>query len=538
MFFLKLFVFSSVLVCVFPLDPSVVSVKTSIGEVLGRRGDHFTTFLGLPYGDVDDNDPLGPATPHPDFETPFEAFSDLALCPQFVDGEATGTVHCLQLNVYTPNHVTAGDKLPVMVYIHGGAFVEGNSRLSTFSPKFLIRHDVIVVAIHYRLGAFGFICPRRKEYRNQGLKDQFLALKWVKRVIKDFGGDNGNVTLIGHSAGSISADLLLLNTEGLFNKVILQSGNAATPTFIEDNSQPTENIQSNVVNMMDREFKDLVSNMNISYILESTSNVTFRVCFDELVKKTPDSDLEGFKIMLGTTWEEGLFLYPNAVEDRNFTENFNYSIILKNTFPNIDDRGNEIVKNFYLQNGVVDFSSDYIFNYPSERSVRYYLRNNAVVYRYIFNYDGGRNYMKVMKNITIRGTTHADELGYLFDMSMFDTNISDADQLMIDRMTSLWTNFAKYGDPTPSPSPVLPVRWSPTTADQGSYLDLDAALSLRSGGPFERVASFWDLFYHHYAKFYKGIDLHDLHDFDMENGSVMISISYYCIFLLMFKFFM
>ncbi|XP_026747787.1 acetylcholinesterase 1-like [Trichoplusia ni] len=235
MLFLNLFALSSVIVCVCPLEPSAVSVKTSIGEVLGRRGDHFTTFLGLPYGDVDDNDPLGPATPHPDFKTPFEAFSDLALCPQFVDGEATGTVHCLQLNVYTPNHVTAGDKLPVMVYIHGGAFVEGNSRLSTFSPKFLIRHDVIVVAFHYRLGKYGFPkqFPGRKENRNQGLKDQFLALKWVKRVIKDFGGDDENVTLFGHSAGSISSDMLLLYTQGLFHKVILQSGNAAFPGLIE-----------------------------------------------------------------------------------------------------------------------------------------------------------------------------------------------------------------------------------------------------------------------------------------------------------------
>ncbi|CAD0193825.1 unnamed protein product [Chrysodeixis includens] len=374
--------------------------------VLGgnRTHDLRHSSQGIPYGDVADNDPLGPATPPPNFETPFEAFTDLELCPQLIDGELTGSLRCLQLNIYTPNDVTSGDKLPVMVYLHGGAFVGGEFTLSHFSPKFLVRHNVILVALHYRVGPYGFQCHNTTENRNQGLKDQILALKWVKKTIEYFGGNNQSITLFGESAGAVSADIHLLYSEGLFDKAIIQSGHAVSPNSIEDVDADT-------------------------------------YTFDE-----------------------------HNVEDK-------VSI----------DRKNK----------------------PKERSLRYYLKRNAVVYRYFFDYDGGRNFIKVAKNITSSGAAHGDDLGYLFDISnTFNPEITEADQLMIDRMTLLWTNFARYGDPTPESNELLPVKWLPTNVKE-NYFDISSA-TLHFGTPFKQPLSFWDYFYHKYAKNYRGINLHDI----------------------------
>ena len=140
---------------------------------------------------------------------------------------------CLYLNVWTPN--PRHGRRPVMVWIHGGAFVMGAGSQLLYDGQVLARRgDVVVVTINYRLGAFGFLHLDEltegalPATGNEGLLDQIAALEWVHDNIDAFGGDPHNVTIFGESAGSISVATLLgtPRAQGLFHRAILQSGSA------------------------------------------------------------------------------------------------------------------------------------------------------------------------------------------------------------------------------------------------------------------------------------------------------------------------
>jgi len=116
-----------------------------------------------------------------------------------------------------------------MVWIYGGGFIRGSADQKKYGPDYLIAEDVILVSFNYRVGAFGFLMiddPKYKISGNAGLKDQCLALKWIKANIERFGGDSQNITLFGQSAGSVSVNYHMVSpmSEGLFHKAILMSG--------------------------------------------------------------------------------------------------------------------------------------------------------------------------------------------------------------------------------------------------------------------------------------------------------------------------
>ena len=138
---------------------------------------------------------------------------------------------CLYLNVWTPAK-SQKEKLPVMVLIHGGAFVRGAGSLPLYNGSALARKGVIVVTLNYRLGSLGFLShPKLAEESpnntsgNYGLLDQLAALKWVQDNIEAFGGDPANVTVFGESAGAVSIISLLASpqSEGLYSQAIVES---------------------------------------------------------------------------------------------------------------------------------------------------------------------------------------------------------------------------------------------------------------------------------------------------------------------------
>lgn len=132
---------------------------------------------------------------------------------------------CLFLNIYTPKNAKNGDKCPVLLYIHGGAFSGGRAHEKHFRDPVWTDHGVIGVTIHYRLGPFGFLCLPDVP-GNYGLYDQMTAIKWVKDNISAFGGDPENITIMGQSAGAVAVQQLCrsLLTEGLFQRAVMSSG--------------------------------------------------------------------------------------------------------------------------------------------------------------------------------------------------------------------------------------------------------------------------------------------------------------------------
>ena len=141
---------------------------------------------------------------------------------------------CLFLNIWTPAK-SSSDKLPVLVYIHGGAFNEGSGSILVYDGEELAKKGIIVVTINYRLGVLGFLAHPEltKESPNNasgnyGLLDQVAALKWIKTNIAAFGGDPGRVTIDGQSAGASSVNLLVASplAKGLFTGAIAESGSS------------------------------------------------------------------------------------------------------------------------------------------------------------------------------------------------------------------------------------------------------------------------------------------------------------------------
>lgn len=158
---------------------------------------------------------------------------------EFREGEAyTYSEDCLFLNIWTPEHVNPGDRLPVLFYIHGGGFTGGCGHEKHFDGPVWPTKGVIAVTINYRLGPLGFVClPELKREvghtGNYGLFDQATALQWVHDNIAAFGGDPTRITVMGQSAGAMSVQQLCVSpvTDGLFSGAVMSSGGGIDPHF-------------------------------------------------------------------------------------------------------------------------------------------------------------------------------------------------------------------------------------------------------------------------------------------------------------------
>ena len=254
------------------LERVEVELAQAQGRVRGVVVGGVARFLGIPFAEPPTGDrryePPRPAAP---WHTTLECSSQPPMAPQFTPGlpfllghPLSGVIDeaarhalnpnksesCLFLNVFAPRATLArcdggdgGDttaaarKRPVMVYIHGGAFIGGAASDGFYSGAPLAaQEDVVVIVIQYRLGAFGYLHidpiadPAAETCANLGVLDQLCALRWTQTHAAAFGGDAANITIFGESAGAMSCATLLAvpRARGLFRRAILQSGAAST----------------------------------------------------------------------------------------------------------------------------------------------------------------------------------------------------------------------------------------------------------------------------------------------------------------------
>jgi len=219
-------------------------VETAYGPVRGADDGSITSWKGVRYAAPPTGDLRWRAPQPPEKWTEVADASALGrVCPQPVEpripidlGAPQGD-DCLTLNIWASSNVAAGDRKPVMVWIHGGAYVLGSANQPLYNGRVLAAGgDVVVVTVNYRLGAFGFLdlssfsTSGRRFDSNLGLRDVLVALQWVRDNIAAFGGDPDRVTLFGESAGAGIVTTLLTTPAGagLFSAAIAQSSPATS----------------------------------------------------------------------------------------------------------------------------------------------------------------------------------------------------------------------------------------------------------------------------------------------------------------------
>jgi para-nitrobenzyl esterase len=220
-----------------------LTVKTHQGKLHGKtiNNGKVRAFLGLPYaappvGELRWKAPEAPKK----WKGTREAVNYGARCmqahrfPDMIFQDSGPSEDCLYLNVFAPADAKPKTKLPVMFWIHGGGFSAGSASEPRHNGDFLPLKGVVLVTINYRLGVFGFLATSELAREaggsagNYGLLDMVAALEWVRANIESFGGDPGNVTIFGESAGSFAVSALLAapSAQGLFAKAIGESGGA------------------------------------------------------------------------------------------------------------------------------------------------------------------------------------------------------------------------------------------------------------------------------------------------------------------------
>lgn len=383
------------------------------------------------------------------------------------------------LNVYTPN--LDGEFLPVMVYIHGGGFMFGSGSSIMYGADYLVEKDVVVVTINYRCGALGFLSLNTPEVPgNAGLKDIVQAIRWVKENIHKFGGNSGNLTVFGESAGGVAVSILTASplTKNLLSKGIIQSGTALNSWAFQKHPLDNAKKLAEALGCESDDVDDILEFLittPVRDIVEANQKLHPPELFHEgstifgpvVEKEFPDVEpvlTEAFidlltsgrvaeiPIMIGSTALEFTFdrksdnLQSFIPEELHIERNSEDALAIESEIKALYFKGNHT--GVESLNEYFELLSDKLVNIDTHRYVQYLVKvTNKPIYYYKFDYVGELNLTK--KLLTSLGLTHAghmDELGYIFKNDLQkDVEPTPQDIKMRERMLRLWTNFAKSG---------------------------------------------------------------------------------------------
>lgn len=391
---------------------------------------------------------------------------------------------CLYLNVWRPANARPDAKLPVMVWIYGGAFLFGSGALPTYDGTQFANQGVVLVTINYRLGRFGFFAHPALSRENPAepkgnyaFMDQIAALKWVQKNIAGFGGNPGNVTIFGESAGGVSVHNLLVSplASGLFHKAISESGGARDGILTgrplrADNADRFYKVSGETIGL------NFARKMGISG-READALAKLRALSAEQVldggqttdgpngaPTYPGPILDGKLVTetAETAYKAGhippvaLMIGSNSAEvPGGFVAGDTKEALLDSFGP-----GKAAAKAAYDPSGTIDLAelstmigTDRVWAEPARFTARAFAAKGRPAFVYRFSYVADS-----MKQTAKYGAPHASELDYVFDTlkTRLGDKITPTDAKVAQAMNTYWANFAKTGNPSGAGLPDWP----------------------------------------------------------------------------------
>ncbi len=484
--------------------PDCSAFPTHTGPVTGEaktfKGVPYCAFRGVPYA----QEPKGelrwrvPRDPEPWTKPrPAKKFGDQ--CPNYpislnqADKKFIGSEDCLSLNVFTPNPHDEKKK-PVMVFFHGGNFTSGGTSEDLYRGRRLaVQGGVVLVTVNYRLGNLGFMAhpaltDEEGRLGNYGLYDQIHALKWVQKNIAGFGGDPGNVTIFGESAGAASVDALLATplSKGLFHKLISQS----SPTYVYHYSKE-DRVKSSKAEALtlgcDGEGEKVAACLRAvsvkDIMTKAKSGHRHTTADGEKVKATHLPMVDGKMFPKDPFWlfREGRFPVDVPVMLGSNARESSIGFLGKQldtreqvmTF--IEDRMDDVRDTLGVpvdldrvlasypfdayatpEDMLVDLTSDVAFGCGARLQARYLSSHAGSAPRYLYRFSKGP--METSGPMQKLGAFHGSELFFVFGNWRYIgfTFTSEQNSALSDQVIDLWSSFARTGRPAAGGMPVWP----------------------------------------------------------------------------------
>ncbi|MCP4764324.1 MAG: carboxylesterase family protein [archaeon] len=504
-------------------------IETKTGQIQGYINNNIKIFKGIPYTepllsnkrflepipkkkwkDVLDCLEYGPDSPQP---------------PEYIERALYGKIDrteseqdCLTLNIWTPE--IDNKKRAVMLWIHGGDFVNGGGNRLMYDGEFLAkRGNIVVVTINYRLGVLGFLdIPDTTTDSNVGLLDQVAALRWIKDNIQNFGGDSENVTIFGQSAGSrsvVSLSILPIVKElNLFQKAIAMStpsyyasdSKKGSKEFLKELNLGTDDINADIDQLREIPIKKIIKKQakvykNSSRIEKTNPWIpTFEGNnhYKSILDKFKEGKASNICFMIGTTLEENKAYSVMDAKANNMTDDtlltrmrrilkyFGQDEALAEKFISTYKKTKE-ENNFPKENkDIFDaINTDLWFRIISIRLAETQSLQNKDTYSYIFTWKSPAMDGKL-------GAAHAVDLPFVFGtlslpkVDLFAGTNEDA-LILSGKIMDAWISFAKTGNPNHKNLP----EWTPYDTEKRTTMILGKEVKILED-PYHNDRKLWE----------------------------------------------